>query len=175
MINPLIKAIDEILPQTQCTKCGYDNCLSYANAIVNDKESINRCPPGGDHTIKKISKILNKEFIALDSSRGSPEIFNVASIDEEKCIGCTICIAECPTDAILGANKRMHIIITDYCTGCGLCVDKCPVSCINLENINRKWTKKHADLSRSRYNNKLIRMKKNFQQQSLMKNKLLKD
>ncbi len=56
----------------------------------------------------------------------------LAVIDEQRCIGCTLCIQACPVDAIVGAAKLMHTVITAACTGCELCVPPCPVDCIDI-------------------------------------------
>lgn len=131
--NPLVDQIDSILPQTQCGQCGYPGCRPYATAIVNDRVAINRCPPGGQATINQLADLLDVESIALDAEHGQEaEVKTVAYIEEALCIGCTKCILACPVDAILGAAKQMHTVITSECTGCDLCVDPCPVDCIEM-------------------------------------------
>ncbi len=127
--NPLlIEAIDALLPQTQCGKCGHPGCLPYAEAIA-DGEAINRCPPGGDATVARLAELTGREPTPLEEPHQPPL---VASIREAECIGCTKCIQACPVDAILGAAKRMHTVIAAECTGCELCVEPCPVDCIDL-------------------------------------------
>ncbi len=131
--DPLIDQIDAILPQTQCGQCGYPGCRPYANAIVSDEVSINRCPPGGQATIDQLAELLGVDAIPLDSEHGvESEVKTVAYIHEEVCIGCTKCIQACPVDAILGAAKLMHTVIASECTGCDLCVEPCPVDCIDM-------------------------------------------
>ena len=125
-------AIDDCLPQTQCTRCGYPSCHEYAKAIATQKTSINRCPPGGDATIRKLAKLLGQSFLPLDPSCGQCELPKRAVIIEASCIGCTLCIQACPVDAIVGSSKRMHTVIADECTGCELCVEPCPVDCIQM-------------------------------------------
>lgn len=128
----LIDAIDLLLPQTQCTKCGYHGCRPYAEAIAAG-DAINKCPPGGDEGIAKLAALLNRPPLPLDTSHGQHQpLITAAFIREAECIGCTKCIQACPVDAILGAAKRMHTIITDHCTGCDLCVAPCPVDCIDM-------------------------------------------
>ena len=61
----------------------------------------------------------------------------IAVIDEVRCIGCTLCIAVCPVDAIVGATKLMHTVIAEACTGCELCIAPCPVDCITMRTIER--------------------------------------
>lgn len=129
--DPLVEQIDQILPQTQCGQCGFPGCKPYAQAIA-DGDDINKCPPGGDATIKKLADLMGVEAKALDSAHGVADIKKVAFIREDECIGCTKCIQACPVDAILGAAKQMHTVITDECTGCDLCVDPCPVDCIDM-------------------------------------------
>lgn len=128
--DPLVDQIDDILPQTQCGQCGYPGCRPYAEAIANG-DAINKCPPGGETAIKKLADLLGVEATPLDSAAG-PVIKKVAFIREDECIGCTKCIQACPVDAILGASKQMHTVITDECTGCDLCVEPCPVNCIDM-------------------------------------------
>ena len=129
--DPLVEQIDQILPQTQCGQCGYPGCKPYAEAIANGDE-INKCPPGGDNTIKKLAELMGVEPKSLDAAHGQEDIKKIAYIREDECIGCTKCIQACPVDAILGAAKQMHTVIVDECTGCDLCVDPCPVDCIDM-------------------------------------------
>ncbi len=142
--DPLVDQIDAILPQTQCGQCGYPGCKPYATAIANNEADINRCPPGGETTIIALADLLGKDPIPLDAEVGEEKPKMVAIIDEETCIGCTLCIQACPVDAILGAAKQMHTIIEVECTGCELCVEPCPVDCIDMVPIKEdifhwKW------------------------------------
>lgn len=127
-----IKSIDEWLPQTQCTQCSYPCCLDYATAIAADTADINQCPPGGDTTIRGLASLLGKLGKPLNTEFGEHKAKQVALIDEDRCIGCVICIKACPTDAIVGATKLMHTVIVDDCTGCELCIEPCPVDCIDM-------------------------------------------
>ena len=127
-----IEAIDEWLPQTQCTQCSYPRCLDYASAIASGEAEINQCPPGGDTTIRGLASLLGKLGKPLNTEFGEHRTKQVALIDENRCIGCVICIKACPTDAILGTAKFMHTVITDECTGCELCIEPCPVDCIDM-------------------------------------------
>jgi len=131
--DPLVDRIDALLPQTQCGQCGHPGCRPYAEAMAADEEDINRCPPGGEATIIALADLLGKEPKPLDPEAGEekPEP-TVAVIDENICIGCTLCIQACPVDAILGAAKLMHTVIEDECTGCELCIPPCPVECITM-------------------------------------------
>jgi Na+-translocating ferredoxin:NAD+ oxidoreductase subunit B len=123
-------AIDALLPQTQCTRCGYTGCLPYAEAIANGEAEINQCPPGGTETIVALAKLTGKPPMPLNHDNGIEAAPTVAFIDEERCIGCTKCLPPCPVDAIVGAPRRMHTVIAELCTGCELCVAPCPVDCI---------------------------------------------
>lgn len=141
--NPLVDKIDAVLPQTQCGQCGYPGCKPYATAIAAGEAEINKCPPGGEEGIHKLADLLGKEFVPFGEG-AAPKAKSVAFIDENTCIGCTLCIQACPVDAILGAAKQMHTIIASECTGCELCVPPCPVDCIAMlpigEDItNWKW------------------------------------
>jgi electron transport complex protein RnfB len=129
--DPLVEQIDAILPQTQCGQCGYPGCKPYAEAIANGDE-INKCPPGGEATIKKLADLMGVEPKPLDDAHGVEDVKKVAYIREAECIGCTKCIQACPVDAIIGAAKQMHTVIIDECTGCDLCVAPCPVDCIDM-------------------------------------------
>jgi len=142
--DPLVEKIDAILPQTQCGQCGYPGCRPYATAIANGEADINQCPPGGEPGIKLLADLLGVEPKPLNAEHGEPKPKSVAFIDEQTCIGCTLCIQACPVDAILGAAKQMHTIIAAECTGCELCLAPCPVDCITMvplaEDIgNWKW------------------------------------
>lgn len=129
--DPLVEQVDAILPQTQCGQCGYPGCRPYAEAIANGDE-INKCPPGGEATIKQLADLMGVEAKPLDAAHGEEAIKKVAFIREAECIGCTKCIQACPVDAIVGAAKQMHTVIEDQCTGCDLCVEPCPVDCIDM-------------------------------------------
>jgi electron transport complex protein RnfB len=128
----LADRIDALLPQTQCTRCGYPACRPYAEAIARGEAPINRCPPGGDAGIRALATLTGRPVQALDPECGSGMPPQIAFIDEDACIGCTKCIQACPTDAIVGASKLMHTVIPDLCTGCELCIPPCPVDCIAM-------------------------------------------
>jgi electron transport complex protein RnfB len=130
-------AIDQLLPQTQCTKCGYQGCRPYAEAIAAGDAEINRCPPGGAEGIELLAVLLGREPKALDPDCGIEREPTVALVIESECIGCTKCIAACPVDAIVGASKLMHAVLSDECTGCELCLAPCPVDCIVMVPIAR--------------------------------------
>jgi electron transport complex protein RnfB len=132
--DPVVEKINDLLPQTQCGQCGFPGCKPYAAAIASG-DAINKCPPGGKHTIEKIADLLNISVLPLDTSYGIEEIKKVAVIREAECIGCAKCIPACPVDAILGAPKFMHTVIESECTGCDLCVEPCPVDCIDMVAI----------------------------------------
>ncbi|WP_313622281.1 electron transport complex subunit RsxB [Achromobacter sp.] len=153
----LADRIDALLPQTQCTKCGYDGCRPYADAIAEGAAPINRCPPGGEEGIAALSALLDVPALPLDLARGEPGPLLVARIDESHCIGCTLCIQACPVDAIVGANKHMHTVLEDWCTGCDLCVAPCPVDCIQMVPAGRAWTVQDAAISRQRHRSHLAR------------------
>ena len=130
--NPIADQINDILPQTQCGQCGFPGCRPYAEAIANG-EDINKCPPGGEAGIQALATLLDVEVIPLDEEHGEEKpSAAVAFIREAECIGCTKCLQACPVDAILGAAKQMHTVITSECTGCDLCVEPCPVDCIDM-------------------------------------------
>lgn len=130
--DPLVNKIDAILPQTQCGQCGFPGCRPYATAIASGEADINQCPPGGQTTIIALADLLGREPKPLNAKHGKVKPKMVAIIDENICIGCTLCIQACPVDAILGAAKQMHTVIEKECTGCELCVAPCPVECIDM-------------------------------------------
>ncbi|NIR61773.1 MAG: electron transport complex subunit RsxB [Gammaproteobacteria bacterium] len=139
--NPVAERINELLPQTQCGQCGYPGCRPYAEAIAAGEADINLCPPGGDETVRALADLLDRDAKPLATERQEPA---VAVIDEQICIGCTLCIQACPVDAILGAAKQMHTVIEAECTGCELCVEPCPVDCIEMVPVKKdlrtwKW------------------------------------
>lgn len=130
--DPLVNKIDALLPQTQCGQCGFPGCRPYATAIASGEADINQCPPGGQTTIIALADLLGREPKPLNAKHGKVKPKMVAIIDENICIGCTLCIQACPVDAILGAAKQMHTVIEKECTGCELCVPPCPVECIDM-------------------------------------------
>ncbi len=150
-ISALAARIDAELPQTQCARCGYRGCKPYADAVADGSAKINRCPPGGSQTIVALAAITGAPVEPLDPTCGETKPLEFALIDEAACIGCTLCIAACPVDAIIGAAKRMHTVLSSECTGCELCVAPCPVDCITMEPVSRAWQRGDADLARSRF------------------------
>ena len=142
--DPLVDKIDSILPQSQSGQCGFPGCRPYADAIAQGEADINQCPPGGDEGVRKLADLLGREYKPLNEEHGVEKPKSVAFIDEQTCIGCTLCIQACPVDAIVGAAKQMHTIVASECTGCELCLAPCPVDCISMEPIaetveNWKW------------------------------------
>ena len=133
IIGPMPATADQILdtlPQTQCTRCGYPDCAGYAQAIAAGEAAINQCPPGGAEGVARLARLTGLPALPLNPDFGTEAPRTVAVIDEAWCIGCTLCIKACPTDAIVGSNKLMHTVIEPYCTGCELCLPVCPVDCI---------------------------------------------
>lgn len=163
--SELARRIDAALPQTQCTRCGYPDCASYAQAVANSEAEINQCPPGGAEGVQRLAALTGRPALPLNEAVHGPESFRtVAFIDEQWCIGCTLCLKACPTDAIVGANKLMHTVIEPYCTGCELCVPVCPVDCIQLENASGhqtgwdSWSVDLAQQARMRYESRKQRI-----------------
>lgn len=130
--DPVVEQINQLLPQTQCGQCGYPGCRPYAEAIATGEAEINQCPPGGSTGIEALADLLGREPLELNPENGQQKPKAVAVIDEEVCIGCTLCIQACPVDAILGAARQMHTVIAAECTGCDLCLPPCPVDCIDM-------------------------------------------
>jgi len=152
--DPVVDQIDQILPQTQCAQCGFPGCRPYAEAIASGDADINQCPPGGEAGIRALADLLGREPIPLNPENGEEKQPEVAIIDEQVCIGCTLCIQACPVDAILGATKQMHTVIAQECTGCELCLPPCPVDCIDMVPFRpgtRTWLRPRPDLARSNH------------------------
>ena len=149
--------LNAALPQTQCTRCGYPDCAAYAQAIASGSAAINQCPPGGVEGIARLAAITGLPALPLNPVHGHEGSRAVAVIDEAWCIGCTLCLDACPTDAIFGSNKQMHTVIERWCTGCELCIPVCPVDCISLDNVTgdrtgwNAWTDDAAQTARKRY------------------------
>lgn len=140
--DPLVDKIDALLPQTQCGQCGFPGCRPYATAIAGGEADINQCPPGGETTILALADLLDRDPKPLNPDNGALKPKMVAVIDEQRCIGCTLCIQACPVDAIVGAAKHMHTVVTAECTGCDLCRPPCPVDCIDMVPLQqdiRTW------------------------------------
>ncbi len=152
--------IDALLPQTQCTKCGYEGCRPYAEAIAVGEAEINQCPPGGAAGIEALAQLLHRAPLPLNPANGIERPLTVAVIDESRCIGCTLCISACPVDAIIGASKRMHSVVASHCTGCDLCLPPCPVDCISMVPVMpaREWTAADQGAARVRYDARRVRL-----------------
>jgi electron transport complex protein RnfB len=163
-MNELARRIDAALPQTQCQRCGYPDCAQYAQAIADGQADINQCPPGGAEGVQRLSALTGRPALPLNPTHGIEGPVTVAVIDEDWCIGCTLCIKVCPTDAIVGANKRMHTVIEPWCTGCELCIPACPVDCISLDNVSGDrtgwagWSAQQAAQGKARYEARQLRL-----------------
>ncbi len=143
--------IDALLPQTQCTRCGYDGCRPYSEAIASGLAQINQCPPGGSATIAALAHLLHRQTLPLNPANGVEGAALVAVIDEARCIGCVKCLPPCPVDAIVGARRQTHTVIADACTGCELCVAPCPVDCITMVPRASESRDPAPDLNRAHY------------------------
>ena len=160
------QTINALLPQTQCTRCGFQGCLPYAEAIVTGA-AINQCPPGGSETIAALAALLQREPLPLNPENGIEQPVRVAFVLEELCIGCTKCIQVCPVDAIIGAAKRMHTVIALECTGCELCIPACPVDCIELRPDGRaRLSDADSNLARQRFDARAQRLLERTQEQA---------
>ncbi|MCC7005749.1 MAG: electron transport complex subunit RsxB [Ottowia sp.] len=152
----LADQIEDLLPQTQCTQCGYNGCRPYAEAIAQGTAKINQCPPGGQEGITRLATLLGQKPLPLNPHHGTERARTTAVIDPNRCIGCTLCIQACPVDAIVGAAKHMHIVLEDWCTGCNLCVAPCPVDCIDMIVVDTQtgwqaWSASQANAARARH------------------------
>jgi electron transport complex protein RnfB len=162
----LADQIEDLLPQTQCTKCGYPACRPYAEAIANGTAEYNQCPPGGAEGIARLARLLGKPVIPLNPVNGAERPRPLAVIDESLCIGCTLCIQACPVDAIVGAAKQMHTVVPQLCTGCDLCVAPCPVDCIAMVEVTPgktgwdAWSQRQADDARCRHDYRTFRLRR---------------
>ena len=163
-MSTLADRILDALPQTQCTRCGYPDCKAYAQAIALDQAPINQCPPGGAEGVAILARLTGQPVLPLNAENGLEGPMTVAVIDEAWCIGCTLCIKACPTDAILGSNKVMHTVIEAACTGCDLCLPVCPVDCIEMVPVSgdqtgwAAWSSEQALQARQRYESRQIRL-----------------
>lgn len=168
-VAELTERIDALLPQTQCTKCGYSGCMPYARALARGAAQINQCPPGGDALVRDLAKLLARDYLPPDPARGMEQARHVAKIDEPACIGCTLCIQACPVDAIVGAAQQMHTVIVELCTGCDLCVAPCPVDCIAMvpaTGTDAIWSRDRRDAARARFERRNQRLARNAAERS---------
>jgi electron transport complex protein RnfB len=166
----LVGRIHDALPQTQCKRCGFPDCLGYAQAVAIGEADINQCPPGGAEGVERLAAITGRPPKPIDPDFGAEGPRTLAFVDEDWCIGCTLCIAACPVDAIVGANKRMHTVIEAHCTGCELCLPVCPVDCIPLVNVSAEatgwqaWSLEQAQQARRRYALRTVRLQREAQE-----------
>lgn len=164
--SALADRLEDLLPQTQCTKCGYPDCRAYAEAMAAGEAAINQCPPGGAEGIRRLARLLDVPVLPLDPGHGVERPRPVAVIDEAICIGCTLCIQACPVDAIVGAAKQMHTVVPSLCTGCDLCVAPCPVDCIAMVEVTPgrtgwdAWSQQQADAARARHDARRVRLQR---------------
>ena len=162
--DDLARLIDAALPQTQCTRCGYPDCATYAQAVARAQAGINQCPPGGAQGIERLAALTGRPALPLGADFGREGPLRLAVIDEAWCIGCTLCIKACPVDCIVGAAKVMHTVVAGQCTGCELCIPACPVDCISLVDASggrtgwSAWSREQADQARDRYAFRRVRL-----------------
>ena len=179
MTTPTVEQVDSWLPQTQCTQCGYPCCEAYAHAILQGEADINQCPPGGTTTISGLARLLETPEKPLNPKYGQTKPKILVSIDEDICIGCTLCIQACPVDAIVGAAKLMHTVVAADCTGCELCIPPCPVDCIDTypapsQKPGTSWiwadySPAQTDRARTQTRARLLRLERNRRWRSLQK------
>jgi electron transport complex protein RnfB len=165
-VGRLSKRLHALLPQTQCTRCGFGDCAEYADAMASGRADLNRCAPGGAEGVRRLAELLHRTPIALATEYGVERPRGLARIDEDWCIGCTKCLDMCPTDAIVGAAKRMHTVMPTHCTGCELCVPVCPVDCISIYDVSGirtgwdAWSTHQASSALARYRQRSDRLSK---------------
>jgi electron transport complex protein RnfB len=164
----LADEIDALLPQTQCTRCGYDGCRPYSEAIAGDLAPINQCPPGGAATIAALATLLLRETTLLNPDNGVEGPALVAVIDEDRCIGCIKCLPPCPVDAIVGARKYTHTVLSALCTGCELCIAPCPVDCITMAPRGGDSRDPTPDINRARYHAHTARLARRSEEQAAL-------
>ncbi len=158
-----VARIDALLPQTQCTRCGYPGCRPYAAAIAGGEAQINQCPPGGSATIHALAALLGRDFLPLNPANGAEAPPRIAWVDESRCIGCARCLPPCPVDAIVGAPKYLHTVLIDRCTGCELCLAPCPVDCIEMRP-GPAPAAGQAETNRERYDAHVLRLERRAQE-----------
>lgn len=158
MKGNLAERIDAVLPQTQCTRCGYDGCRPYADAVAERTADINRCPPGGATAVVALAAITGRAVKPIDADCSTFTGYRLARIEESYCIGCKLCIDACPVDAILGGAKQMHVVVPHLCSGCELCIAPCPVDCISMYPADREWSVADAEAARSRHRARIARL-----------------
>lgn len=171
LLDPdLVDRLDQALPQTQCTRCGYPDCRSYAQAVASGEADINQCPPGGAEGVQRLAAISGRPVRPLNPAHGTEAPLGLAVIDEDWCIGCTLCIKACPVDCIVGTPKAMHLVVASQCTGCELCVPACPVDCIRMTPVSggatgwAAWSTEQAAQARARYEWRAVRLQRDKQE-----------
>ena len=172
----ILNKIIEVLPQLQCKKCEYPDCRSYAKSIVDEKEKINKCEPGGTDTENNIKTLLSDpSFISEQQTK----LHTIADIVREECIGCTICIKVCPVDAIVGARHMIHKVLETQCNGCELCIKECPVNCMSMiENQSQglwSWPSQMSEQSKKNYYQRLNRLDRIKKEKGANRQKVLDD
>lgn len=172
-MTPLAARLHAALPQTQCTRCGFPDCEAYAAAMAAGEAAHNQCAPGGAEGVRRLAALLGQPELPLNPANGVEGPRTLAVIDEDWCIGCTLCVKACPTDAILGLNKHMHTVIEPFCTGCELCVPVCPVDCIALVNASGErtgwnaWSEADAQQALARYEHRKVRLHREDEEHAL--------
>lgn len=129
-----------------CLGCGTckDVCEFDAIEIINgiaviDKEKCTACEMCIGVCPKHIIELVpykQKVIVKCKSQDSGRDVRGNCSVG---CIGCRICVRNCPEEAFNFENFLAEINY-DKCTNCGICVEKCPTKAIwsDLEEVMAK-------------------------------------
>lgn len=111
---------------------GEEKDIEKLEALANAVKSASLCGLGqtAPNPVLTTLKYFREEYEAHIRDKSCPALvckdLLAYYIEPEKCVGCLLCLKNCPVEAIGGERKKVHVIDQEKCIKCGACFDVCP-------------------------------------------------